>query len=548
MKILKKYIVNKIFLLGILTFFNLSLEAQDSGREFGFYNNILMQNDMIGMPVTMDWGFYFVPAIDMSVSTTSPLVGIYDTKLKERDLLIKLYNNTSDTERFLSDININLIGFGFMPNDRLYLGFGVDFQHLLQFSVSRDFIGALFKGNYDGENLNSLQFGNTQASTEVYLSTFAAASYKWEDHWTFGAKFKIFKSLANVRTGLKSAKLTPTQKDGSYHYNFQYDGQFVNSLHKKGGLLNSVEDVLNSVEDVLDYQNNISKFLSDILSPSNVGLGFGLDLGATFSWQNIDGYVGIENVPLVSFLNSPSQTKTVSYKGQVNLEPISVNGLDLDTLSNSDNILDRIEDEVKNQKTKIKENAGIYLPTHINLAGKYQLAEINNFGFQSRFSFYEYQNFVNFTPFYMLNLWDYFQTKVGWTFSNRYNTNLNLDFSINFGIQLFVGAENLLSYLNHKTSLNNASVRFGIAFGDFFGGSNDLDVRKEREINAAVSPLGMPIPTSDEIPTEEPKTENNNSTDSQNTSNITELVDEKIGTPIQETEEAKKDLEETKTE
>ena len=453
-----------LFILGCVLgiFFKSELKAQDGAREFGFYNNLILQNDMIGMPVTMDWGFYIAPlaGFDIDVSLSNPYIGIFTSPLHPYQRALKLYENLEDNEGILANLKIPILGLGFMYSDKLYIGFGLESNTITEIAIPTILLQALFEGNYNGENITIINASDEVSYIQTYATVFLAFSYRWNESLTIGVKPKILTSLGYAEANIDNfeSKVSKSEDGSTYLLNVQYDAQ-------------------------LQYSK---------IGDGQIPLGFALDWGATYTYENIDLYFGMENTPGLSGILSATESELKKYYGKGSYEPYTIENLSFKNIA--DSLTSKLLDFKDNIQLDTAFRAGRLssqkLPTIVNTAAKYRLDRRNDFGFQSQIAFYKNRNFYSFTPFYLSNFKNHLQVKFSTHLSNLYRTDFSLDINITYGVQFFLGIQHLIGALKNGLDYNgfqNASIRFGISFGDFSGRSRNIDatkLRRDREFEA----------------------------------------------------------------
>lgn len=492
-----------------------SVNAQDNGRLYGLYNNIFAQQSMVGMPNQLDWAFYLPMNIQVSASLSNPYYHIWKN-VDSDQLFKKILNNAGDEEYGIIDTYIDLFGFGFSVND-MYFGLGMGLNTVAEFSTPSDLFSFPFKGNYNpsSNSFRDVSFNNFRVDAYTIADVSAIYSMKVNDELTVGAKAKLlFAENVTARFRRFSIKTNPDSKNFGYKYDINYDVVFE-------GLRSGY-----SVANALD--SNEPKAGSYSFGDN---MGFAVDLGATYKWREFDFYASIENLGYVAM---DDRSEFIHYEGTTEFKGLSISSLNLGNVGDQvKNIIEDKKDEANKAKSLSTNDYHFELPMTFNLGAIYKIAEINKFGIFSENKFFRSQNFFNVQPFYLLDLWGWMQTKIGYNISNRVNSDIAFGLHVNAGMQFSLDIQNPIHALGEQTS--SASVMFGIAYGDFFKPTGDEETqRKDLMVDAPSIPVQE---ITDEKITEKVQAKANHTQraysdgedkeEAKEVSNVTELVEHK---------------------
>lgn len=482
------------YLIALVLLSTTSIQAQDNGALYGLYNNIYAQQNQVGMPNKVDWAFYLPMNLRAAFSTSSPYYNIID-KTDSDNLFKKILNNAEQEEYFILDTRLDLFGIGFSVYGN-YIGFGVGVSIFAEMSVPKDFFSFPFNGNYDPSTntFKNMTLSNYEQHIYQITDLYGIYSTKVNENLTVGAKGKAL-FVDNVSLSFNDLVIRTVRDASGIGYNYQVDY----NLQAKGTASGA------SVGHLLDKdepENPSYKF--------GENLGFALDLGATYEWREFDFYANVENL---GFVMMSDKSETVSYKGTTTYKGISIKGLGINNTGDLLNdILENKKDEIDKGKKIERKSYDFELPMSVNFGTLYELNEINKFGVFSENKFFRTHNFYTLQPFYLLDLYGWLQTKIGYNFSNRYNSDLAFVLHINAGVQLSLDVQNIMGLTSNN--IQSGNILFGVAFGDFFAPGKDQETTRDQ---LSLDAPSMPVNTTT-IPT---------SSESEKEMSIGELVDQK---------------------
>lgn len=444
MKITRRY--NLIALLAIYLFLNQNLKAQDGGKEFGLYNNLYMQNQMIGMPVNLDWGFYVGTGLDINTSLSTPYLSLLTrgkgfNNISENifSKITDVFNFSNDNQYIVVDVTQNLLGVGFVVKDDIFLTFGVDAKSLMQFSYSNDLLGLVAGGNYDGEKFNEININDFRIYSSQYAAIYGGAS--WEaipDKLRVGFKASFLIGVAGIDANFNNLTLNfqnDRESGAGYKYRVDYDG-YINTM--------------------IEYD------LGKTSLPAFDKYGFALDLGATYYLKEFDLYAGIQNA--IGFINMGNDAQSATFSNGFDINGVKSNKLAFASISDS---ISNISKKIKGGNYDVKkESFNMFLPPIINMGALYNYSDESKFGVQSELAFYQVKTFYGITPFYLYNYNDYFISKVGYNLTNRINSDFNVHVEFNVGFSLTLDVQNVINAFDYENSLSSSAM-VGIAWGDF---------------------------------------------------------------------------------
>ena len=189
----------------------------------------------------------------------------------------KFYNTLRQNIQFNSDIQINLLSFGFRVNQH-YFHFTLNERLDGMLGLRKDIFGLILNGgmsNLEGENIYSLK--NSRMDAALYTELGLGYAYDLNEQWKFGAKLKYLYGSAhasfytnNMQLGL-SADEWRAYGDGTLLAAGPFGGE-----NPDGSLYEDVPVVFTDT----GTQYNIQPFNSGYFKPKGHGLAF--DLGATY--------------------------------------------------------------------------------------------------------------------------------------------------------------------------------------------------------------------------------------------------------------------------
>ncbi len=233
--------------------------------QFGFSNNSLSLKDVI-----------YKDANGNPILFLNPNGGNKD----------KFYRKLRKNTIFRTDLQMNLLGFGFRTNDA-YWTFGLSAKVDGQLSMPKDFFKLALYGTPEiQDNMYDLKHFGLDAS--AYLEAALGYSRPINDQWTVGGKVKFLWGIANISTRNEQLMLNA----GINQWNIQGKGML---------------NISSPLPIDIDSENQIETgdfYFSDALKPS--GLGAGIDLGATYKpLDELTISVAVTDLGFIRWRNNP---------------------------------------------------------------------------------------------------------------------------------------------------------------------------------------------------------------------------------------------------
>ncbi len=195
---------------------------------------------------------------------------------REKQFFRRIHNSTLlDT-----DINLNLLGFGFRIKDNGYLHFGINERIEGGVSMPKDLFRFMFDGGMKdidgGDNLFNLKYlgGRATAYTEIA----GGYSHKINDQWTVGGKLKI--NLGNAYAGLRNKQLDLNLTADEWQLQGRGEMELVLPITQYPTSINTLTK--DAGEGGADWSFDTSDPMALVKRMMPAGFGVGVDLGMTY--------------------------------------------------------------------------------------------------------------------------------------------------------------------------------------------------------------------------------------------------------------------------
>lgn len=370
----------------------------------------------------------------------------------------KLLTELDDRNNLFTNLDIDLLSFGFRVADSYYITFSARERSIVRFMYPKDLVNFAWKGNAAIGLGKTLQF--SPGFEGMVFKEFALGLAKEvDDKLTLGMRLKLLNGQMNVYSERAKISFYTDAVDFSLRLN---------------------SDILIRTSGIDSLSDRETK---EIIKGSNYG--FGLDMGATFkpnskfsfSASLLDlGYIKWKKQLLTLKSNSPGE--------EVTFEGIDINEfINNDTTGNPmEAVLDSLADQFKidsvyNQSYKTS------LPLRFYLGADYNINEKNTIGFLFHGQFYDQKFLPAFSLSYYSQLGQILGLSASYNIMNKSYNNIGLGLSLNLGAtQIYATTDNILAIANFKTA-QNVHLHMGMAwtFGrekndkDKDGVSNKLD-------------------------------------------------------------------------
>ena len=299
---------------------------------------------------------------------SSVFVGFNNSALSVKELVSK--NGKVDYNGFVDGLH----------KKRNYIGLGanVDLFHLrvkvadnffsfntrlvndFRFYYPKDLLAIGANGIKEGYSLSGL--GIHFSSYMEYGLGFTRA--KPDSKWTYGARAKLLKGIANIQTKSSDIELSVNQED-IYQYNLNVKTEVNMGFGVDGSKIEHLDSLDNY--DPEDFR--------DFVKLNN---GFAVDLGATYQFTNRLSFgVAVNNLGFINWKNFAENYKTdvnLNFEGAI-IDNINFSD-NLDSLINiqTDSVFDSYSETFENGIDTSRNAYKTWLPTNLFLSAHYQLS------------------------------------------------------------------------------------------------------------------------------------------------------------------------------
>lgn len=370
-----------------------------------------------------------------------------------------------ENNKLLTDININLLTFGFRVKDA-YWNFSATQRFDINSTVPKRLVNAIEAGTLD----NSIANININAFTEIGLGY----ARKFNDKFNAGLKFKVLLGQANAQ--------------------LQSNSMYVDEIDSKLNLINrgtirvSSPFVINGVEQLPEMPD-----VTEFLKPSGIGAAF--DLGATYKvLDNLTLSAALTDFGIISWNNN---NKKYNYEFTADQLPLNQDGLDM--LKNNPKDFYELLDSTENSFTT-------NLAPKLNLGVEYGFYQNRlSLGLLSRNTFYKDQLFSELTASVNAKPVNWFDLSASYSILNGRGSNIGAGMGVRLGfLYLFASADYIPLNYNKKIifadydnleipALNTRNVNLAVGVNFVFGNKQDKDKDgvKDRRDKCPDTPFGV---------------------------------------------------------
>ncbi|MDH5610299.1 MAG: DUF5723 family protein [Cyclobacteriaceae bacterium] len=361
---LSKYTYISLLTIGLLAYAQ-ALQAQ---QEFTMYHMPALSQSVYLNPAN-------VPEHKVSITLpgTSVFVGFNNSALSVRSLMDK--NGTVDYQKFIDGLSKsrNYLGMG-LKTDLLNVRFkaannffSINSQVVndFRFTYPRDLLGILQSGISDGYSLSGLG-----VHFNSYLEFGAGFTrVKPDSKWTYGARIKRLKGIANIQTKTSEIELTVDQNN-LYNMDLTTNMEVNIGAGVDGDVYQTLDDLSN-----MNLSVNNASDVKQIVKTLNKGMA--VDMGGTFQFtQKISFGASLINLGYINwngFAQNRKINSTIRFDG-VTLHNMGFkNNLDSIT-AQLDSIKAGFSDQFQNGMVTTYNPYRSWLPTQFFLSSHFQLS------------------------------------------------------------------------------------------------------------------------------------------------------------------------------
>jgi len=352
----------------------------------------------------------------------------------------KLLSKLGAGNNLFTNLDIDLLSFGFRMADTYYLTFSIRERVNMRFMYPKDLLNFAWKGNAAVGLDKELNF-SPRFDAMVYDEFALGLAQEVDEHLTFGMRVKFLNGRANVYTERAKASLYTDPNDFSYRLTSDV-------LIRTAGI------------DSISDQNT-----RDLIMGGNYG--FGIDLGATYKLNN--NFTFSASMLDLGYINWKKQLLSLqsSRPGDV----INFNGVDINNFVSKDKslgdaftaVLDSLKDQFKvdsiyNQSYKT------YLPIRFYAGADYTINDKNTLGVLFHGQFFDKKLIPSLSLSYYTQLGRTLGLSASYNIINKSYNNVGVGMSLNLGaMQLYATTDNVLAIPYYK-SAQNAHVHAGLVW------------------------------------------------------------------------------------
>ncbi len=379
-----------------------------------------------------------------------------------------LYNNIQPTMLFQSNLQLNLLDFGFRVG-KSYINFSITEKVEAQLGIPQEFMKLLLYGTPNALN-NIYNFKTLGFDATVYTEAAVGFSRKINDTWSYGAKFKFLYGSMNISTDNQNLNLTAGYDKwkinglGTANYSGPYELQ--------GNTLKSIK--------------MIAPTTTGFIQPA--GMGGGIDLGFTFKPINKLTFSGaIIDLGIIHWSQNASKIDyTVGYTfnglGKNDLLNVKYN---TDLSNRIDSLTANLKDSVKTSITSNSYNT--YTTPKLNLGVEYGFFKNKmSLGVLSRTMFHDKSLIEEITGSVNAHPNDWFNLSLSYSIMNSRMSNIGAGLGLRTGIIHWFMSADYISIDNASYNIGgfNAplpynSKGFSFAFGAHYVFGNRKDADKD---------------------------------------------------------------------
>ena len=415
----------------------------------------------------------------------------------------KVYNQLKKNTNIFSEVQIDLLSFGFRTKEKHYFTFGISQKVSEAINVPKDLFKLALYGTPDTLNMNKFDLKKFGVNANVYSEIALGYSRNVDEQLTLGGKAKLLLGQANASAKSSNLILETSREKWIAHMNSEVKATipYVDYTIDNEGKIDKTE--FNEPDKTSDYFNLLTK-------PS--GWGGALDLGA--SYYMLDNHLHLSasvlDLGFIHWKGSKSaKVAKLEAKGDMTYE-----GMNLNKLEGEDGVGDLLDELTQfadsiSYTTSLGGSYNTWLPAKVMLGVEYGiLSNKITFGLLSKSvivnkSLYEeVTTSVNFLPV------NWFNATLSYSWINGRFGNLGLGLGGRVGpFNMFIAADYIPlrytpEYYPTHTQQFNVKGGFMLNFGykdkkddDKDGVINRKDKCPNTPFGYLVDKVGCPIDT-----------------------------------------------------
>jgi len=374
------------------------------------------------------------------------------------------YNALSPTTSIQTDIQLNLLNFGFRTN-KAFWNFSVTEKVDGQIAIPKDFMKLLLYGTPDINN-NVYNLKTLGLDMTIYTEIGLGYSRKIDDKWSVGGKLKFLLGSSNLSMINKNLDLTAG----------------INQWTAKGeGTLNIAAPGSFSTNP---FNYSMPASFSDFIKPS--GMGAGIDLGVVF--KPVDHLNVSGALTDLGFINWNQNVKNLKYKTDYSFNGAGTLNLanNIDSKALTDSLFNALQKSTTTSSTT--NNYTSYTSPKLNLGAEYGFFNDKlGVGLLSRTMIHNSVVSEELTASINARPINWFNLSVSYSVFNGRTSNIGAGLGLRTGfLHWFVSADYLplsfasLQLNNNSTTIskvpyNTQTVNFAFGVSFVFGNRKDAD-------------------------------------------------------------------------
>lgn len=367
----------------------------------------------------------------------------------------KLLTKLGKRNNLFTNLDIDLLSFGFRVADKYYITFSARERSIFRFMYPKDLVNFIWKGNAAIGLGKELEF-SPRFDAMVFNEFALGLAREVNDQLTVGIHVNLLNGQYNISTERAKVSLYTDPNDFSFR-------------------MNSDISIRTAGPDSLSNQKPKA-----FIKSGNFGLG--IDLGATYKLNSKFSFSA--SVLDLGFIKW--KKNLLAFESRRPGAIVSFNGIDINKFFKKDSVginykavLDSLKDQFKidslyNQSYKTS------LPMRFYLGAIYNINDNNTVGFLFHGQFYDKKFLPSFSLSYYTQVGRVLGLSASYNIMNHSYNNIGVGLSLNLGpTQIYATTDNILAISNYKTA-QNAHLHAGIVW---VFGQKSKDKNKEATSN-----------------------------------------------------------------
>jgi hypothetical protein len=434
-----KYYIAFVFIV-------VSLQLSAQTQDMGMHNLLQVPQSQYNNPANVPFCKFYIgfPAL------SSLYVGFSQNTLIAENIISKRPDDSLylDVDNFIeslhkrnylfAQVDEEILSFGFRLKEKHYISFNLTEHMYFRMGYPKDFMEFVAYGN--GANFdNEMEVGGFSLNMAHYREMGFGYSYKYDDKWTFGARYKLLFGLSNLWTKETYLSLHTAEED----YFITASANLEAHAHLPEAAWLSMQGEEDEEVDIGEYMMNFGN------------MGMGIDLGATYKMD--DKWTFGASVIDLGYIRFKGEENTRSFKsinpeGSFTFQGIDINDYlnkpDSVVEENMDNFLDSIVDIF--DLDTLKSPYSYPLNTKIYLSAAYELTDKDRFSALAKFEFWNGKLHPSGMLSYNRKFGKILSLTANYSVSNYDYFNLGLGFNVNLGpFQMYLVTDNVIDPIIH---------------------------------------------------------------------------------------------------